>query len=203
MLVFCFFSERLYLLLLACLCSVFPLFGAQSWNCGFQNNKLCFCSTSVNNAVERKCASKNCQPTEHPTVGLRSAPSLNSHFKVRGTTTESYFLEMPLVISYAIVFACVLVALSVYTVRRLRWTLSYGSCLKKEQEKAGWEERNDGVSERVQERKTDLAACARHSHWLSTTVWMTPALKSLQPIFKFHLHFREILQAWAKEVVLL
>lgn len=145
------------------------------------------------------------------TVSLQSTPLLvcaqlpvwTPTLKSEARLTESYFLEMPLVISYAIVFACVLVALSVYTVRRLRWTLSYGSCLKKEQEKAGWEERNDGVSERVQERKTDLAACARHSHWLSTTVWMTPALKSLQPIFKFHLHFREILQAWAKEVVLL
>lgn len=79
------------------------------------------------------------------TVSLQSTPLLVSTqlpvwtatLKSEARLTESYFLEMPLVISYAFVFACVLVALCAYTVRRLRWTLSYGSSLKKEQEKAG------------------------------------------------------------------
>lgn len=86
-------------------------------------------SASVNNAVVKANA-----------LLITVQSSLNSHFKVQETTNwiilvGNAFCDFLCVC--ACVCACVWLCVCLCALRRLRWTLSYGSCLKREIERAG------------------------------------------------------------------
>lgn len=135
----------------------------------------------------------------HIPQGVCSAPSLSSHFKV---------WEIALLKNAFCDFLCVCVWLWLLRVCAM-CVVVYSERIKMESElwQLPWEENGEGEIEKerdgYEKSERDLAPCTQHFHWLSTTVWMSLTPKSLPAFFERHLHFREILLPWAREVVLL